>query len=130
MSIWSDKKFALFWENTELRAETLDLSEPCLPCQRKVSRRFESGGAEASFPTSANCSYFRQIYYEGLDLIIICIKNCFEQHGYMIYWHLQDVLLNAAGHTDYSGDFDFVTSFYGIDFDSQRLKTQLVYNHV
>ena len=60
--------------------------------------------AEASFPTSA-CSYFRQLYYEGLDLIISCIKNHFEQHGYMVYRHLQDVLLNAARHTDYSGDF-------------------------
>jgi len=43
----------------------------------------------------------------------------------MVYRCLQDVLLNAARHSDYSADFEFVTSFYGTDFDCQRLKTQL-----
>ena len=32
------------------------------------------------------CSYYRKINYEGLDLIIICIKDQYEQEGYMFYW--------------------------------------------
>lgn len=124
MSIRSDQHFELFWEHTQHHARTLDISEPCLPCQRKVPRRFKSGRAEAEFPSSAH-SYFRQIYYEGLDLIINCIKHRFEQDGYLVYRRIQDVLLNAARHSEYSADFNFVTSFYSTDFDCQRLKTQL-----
>ena len=123
-SIRSDQNFELFWENTQLCAKTLDISEPCLPCQRKVPKRFEGGSAAAEFASSAH-SYFRQIYYEGLDLIINCIQHRFQQDGYMVYRRLQDVLLNAARHSNYSADFEFVTSFYGTDFDCQRLKTQL-----
>ena len=95
-----------------------------MPHQRKVPRRFESGSAAAEFPSSAH-SYFRQIYYEGLDLIINCIKHRFEQDGYMVNHHLQDVFLNAARHFNYSADFDFLTSSYGTDFDCQWLMTQL-----
>ena len=43
----------------------------------------------------------------------------------MVYRPLQDVLVNAARDSNYSTDFDFVTSFYGTDFDCQRLKTQI-----
>ena len=58
MSICSDQNFELFWENTLLRAKTLDLSEPCLPRQRQVPKRFEGGSAAAEFASSAH-SYFR-----------------------------------------------------------------------
>ena len=65
-----------------------------IPRHRKVPRRFETGSAEAEFPSSPS-SHYRRIYYEGLDLIINCVRNRFEQFGYKVYQQLQD-LLKAA----------------------------------
>ena len=124
ISIRSDDHFQIFWEKTSSHAQTLHVSDPHLPRQRKVPKRYETGRAEAEFPTSPY-SHYRQIYYEGLDLIINCIKDRFEQEGYMVYQRVQNLLLKAARHEDITADLDFVTSFYGADFDSQRLKTQL-----
>ena len=58
-------------------------------------------------------------------MIINCIKNRFEQPGYKVYRQLQDLLLKAARHEEYTAEFDFVTKFYGSDFNSHLLKTQL-----
>lgn len=58
--------------------------------------------------------------YEGLDVVINCIKNHFEQEGYLVYQRVQDVLLKAARHEDYSADFDFVTDFYNTDLISKH----------
>lgn len=100
-------------------AQTLNVSDSNLPRQHKVPKRFETGKAEAEFSTSPY-SHYRKIYYEGLDLIIHCIKDRFEQEGYLVYQRVQDVLLKAPRHEEYSADFDFVTDFYETDFDTQR----------
>ena len=105
-------------------ASKLDISEPSLPRQRKVPRRFESGSAQAEFPDSP-ISHYRKIYYEALDLIINCIRKRFDQPGYKVYRQVQDLLLKAARNDDYTSEFDFATNFYGSDFHSPALKVQL-----
>ena len=120
-SIQADDKFQLFWENTRLTTRNLDKSVPELPRHRKTPRRFEPGIGEAEFPASP-CVYYRPIYCKALDLII---KNHFEQPGYKVYQHLQEILLKAANQTDYEADFDFVTEFYGTDINRDMLRTEL-----
>lgn len=117
-SLRSDENFQLFWENLLLSSKSLDLPEPSLPRKRKMPKRFESGQVEASFHTSPD-QYFKQIYYEGLDLVINCVKDRFEQEGYKVYRHLQDVLLKTASHSDYSSDLDFILEFYNNDFEKK-----------
>ena len=49
-------------------AEKLEVSEPTLPCWRKVPKRLDDGTAAQEYP--AREDHFRQIYYDALDLII------------------------------------------------------------
>ena len=50
------------------------------------------------------------------------IKERFTQPGHTTYTRLQDLLFKAATTTCYNSDLQ---SFYGDDFDKQRLDTQL-----
>ena len=63
--------------------------------------------------------FYRVLYFEALGLIT-CISDRFEQLGYKTY-----ALLKAAKSLDYQEELQFVLSFYGSDFDSLQLSTQL-----
>ena len=52
MSIRSEESFQYFWEKALSHAQTLNVSDPQLPRKRKIPKRFETGSAEAEFPTS------------------------------------------------------------------------------
>ena len=83
-SIRSDENFDLFWAKTMKAAEALDISER----KRKVPRRIDDGNAAEAEHHSSPCSYYKQLYFEGLDLTINCIKSRFEQEGYVTYCNL------------------------------------------
>ena len=86
----------------------LDINEPQLPRHRKIPRRYETGSAEWEFAVSPEAHY-RLIYYEGLDLIVNCIRNHFDQPGYKVYRNLQELLLKASTKSDYEEEYAFVT---------------------
>ena len=102
----------------------LDISESQLPRHRKMPKRYDTGRAEWECVVSPK-DHYRQIYYEGLDLIVNCIRNHFDQPGYKVYPNLQELLLKASTKEDYEEKYAFVTKFYGSDFDPLALKVQL-----
>ena len=69
--------------------------------------------------------HYRRLYFEAYDLIIECIKKRFDQPGYAVYSRVEDLILKTMNHADYRLDFEFVTDFYGSDFDAYRLESQL-----
>ena len=123
-SLRSDSNYKLFWKKVTHLAEKLEVSEPALPCRRKVPKRLDDGTAAHEYPATAE-DHFRQIYYEALDLIISCITDRFDQPGYQIYHKVQDLILKAAKQQDYQNDLDFIINHYGDDFDAALLKTHL-----
>ena len=70
-------------------------------------------------------SYYRQIYYETLDLISSFILQRFDQPGLKTYKVLQDLLLNVAKGVPYDEELKVVTNFYKDDFNVASLKVQL-----
>lgn len=104
--------------------EQLDVGEPVLPRRRKTPRRYEIGAGDGTFPDTPK-QFFRQHYFEVLDLVVNFIKQRFNQPGYGVYRHLEDLLLKAARCEDYKAEFDFVVKFYGDDFHPSLLKTYL-----
>ena len=58
-------------------------------------------------------------------MIVNFIKERFTQPGYTTYTRLQDLLHKTATSICYDSDLQFVTTFYGEDFDKQRLDTKL-----
>ena len=51
-SIRSDAEYDLFWEKVTKKASELDIGDATLPRKRKVPRRYDSGHAEAEFPST------------------------------------------------------------------------------
>ena len=123
-SLRDDDYFDLFWEKVESTRESLDVDEPQLPRKRKTPRRLEDGNAEAEFPLTA-IDYYRQQYYEALDLIVNAIKDRFQQPGYEAYRNLEDLLLKAVKQEDYEECFSFVTTLYKDDIDPSQLRLHL-----
>lgn len=119
-----DASFERFWTKTTSFAEELGIEEPQLPRRRKVPRRLESGNAEPEFPTSV-ASHYRRMYFEGLDLIVSCIKDRFDQPGYRIYTELECLILKAAQSEIYDEELAFVCQHYTTDFNLDSLKVQL-----
>ena len=71
-------------------------------CQNDLS----PGTPHPEFPTSAKDLY-RQQYFEALDLVVKCVKDRFNQPGYQVYRHLEDVLLKCVhGDKSYREDID------------------------
>ena len=125
-SIRSDEMFDLFWEKVQrLReADGVDIDPPVLPRRRKAPKRLEVGCGEPSHPQSPKDMY-RRFYFEALDLVISAINNRFDQPGYQTYRNLQELLLKAARGQDFHKEFEYVVDFYGSDFQSSQLDTQL-----
>ena len=68
---------------------------------RKRPIRYEDGNAAVEFHSNPK-DYYRQIYYEALDLIVQSIKDRFEQPGYKVYKCLEDLVIKAANKLDFS----------------------------
>ncbi|XP_062585373.1 zinc finger MYM-type protein 1-like [Saccostrea cucullata] len=120
-----EESFDSFWESLNGKLNELDVSEPTLPRRRKMPKRYETGKAPPEFTTSEKDLY-RQQYFEALDLVVNCVKDRFDQPGYQVYRHLEDVLLKSVrGDKTYKEDLDFVLKFYGDDLDKTSLSSQL-----
>lgn len=66
-----------------------------------MPKRFETGNAPPEFATSEK-ELYRQMYYEALDLVMNCVKERFDQPGFRVYRHLEDVLLKSVRGTRHS----------------------------
>ena len=120
----TDDNFALFWSKVTKKATQLNIDEPALPRKRKRTVRYESGNAAPEFHTSIE-GYYRQAYFEVLDVICSTIEDRFRQLGYQLYSNLEQLLLKAVCKENYSSEFDFVTKFYGPDLNVHALEMQL-----
>ena len=76
-------------------------------------------------PPSSIEGYYRQAYFEVLDVICSTIEDGFRQPGYQLYSNLEQLLLKAVCKENYSSEFDFVTKFYGPDLNVHALEMQL-----
>ena len=74
--------------------------------------------------------YFKQHYFEAVDLITNCILNRFDQPGYKIYSSLESLLMKFCKGEEFEGNLNEVCSFYKDDFDRDLLCTQLQTFHV
>ena len=120
----SDENFGLFWEKVKIMINDIDVAEPLLPRKRKMPKRYEVGSAPSEFPACPK-DYYRRIYFEGLDLIIQSIAERFEQPGYLLYQHLQELLIKAIKKEDFTSELEFVCTFYGSDLNPANLEMQL-----
>ena len=123
-SVCTDEMFDLFWAKVTQRATDLGINDPQLPRCRKRTRRYDDGHSEGDFHSTPK-AYFRQSYYEAIDLVVGCIENRFDQPGYRIYRTLESLLLKVCKQDDIADDLEAILSFYKDDFDHELLPVQL-----
>jgi hypothetical protein len=122
--IRDEGSFDLFWKKVESDRQSLDVQEPQLPRRRKTPKRLDDGNSEGDYPDSPKV-FYRQQYYEALDLIISTINDRFDQPGYKVYTQLEDLLLKAVQKEDFIDSLTAVTSFYHSDFNATQLRLHL-----
>ena len=123
-SLRNNTEFDLFWKKVAKMKDEVDVDEPGLPRKRRMPARYETGSAPAEFHSTPE-SFFRQIYFEAIDLLVEAISDRFDQVGYRTYQHLESLVLKAANKEDYQYELDFVADFYGSDLDKSLLDLQL-----
>jgi hypothetical protein len=123
VTLRSDDSFELFWLKVTKRAESLEL-EPQLPRRTKRPRRYDDGLAESEFHDDP-MAYFRQHYFEALDLAVNCIKDRFDQPGYKVYSNLEQLLLKVIEGADVTTELDFV-NFIRMIWTLRRLKPNCI----
>ena len=114
----TDECFGLFFKNVKDKACSLEIGKPELPRQVKRPRNNpEDEMTEEKF--------YRQRYYEALDLLITFLADRFDQPGYRIYRNLQILLFKACNQEDCEEALEVVCNFYRDDLDRNQLRTQL-----
>ena len=99
-SIYSDDNFDLFWQSVDRKNRHIDVEEAKLPRRRKGPRRYEHDDSLAEFHTSPK-SFYRQIYFEVIDLAVTSICGRFDQPGYKVYLNVEQMLFKACSGEDY-----------------------------
>ena len=70
--------------------------------------------------------YFRQQYFENLDLIISSIKCHFNQPAFRAFLKMEQLLLNIIHDKNYKDELAFVFNVYKDDIDPMQVRTEEV----
>ena len=121
-----DNSFDSFFAAVLSKSQCLQIAPPQLPGHtcRKVPAKLEIGSS-ASEQVDCVKDLFRCQYFEAVDLVVNCIRVCFDQPGYQIYKNVESLLLNAANGESFDEEFQKVVDFCKDDFNSGLLRTQL-----
>ena len=94
-SLRTDECFDQFWAYSERVQENLNISEASLPRLHKRLRRYEDGTADHYHPATP-MMYYKQIYFEALDVAVSAIEDRFDQNDYSMYAKLEQLLLQQG----------------------------------
>ena len=105
-----------------------DIETPVLPRKRRRPNysmlRFVSGETAARHPETVE-DYYRQIFYEAVDSIILAIKTRFDQQSYQVFLNIEQLLLRAIRCEPYEEEMNELISLYGSDVCATALPSEL-----
>lgn len=117
----SDTAFASFYHVAVKEAKDFT-SEPVLPRQRKPPRRIDQGLPNHQYLSPRD--YFRQQYFEVLDLLTEEMTRRFEQQSFAVLHEMERLLIDSCNGTVVQPSVDFKTMYAG-DLGFDRLMIQL-----
>lgn len=121
-SLRSETKFNQFYEKV-IQDSSLLTEEPELPRQRKVPRRFDSGGAAHIYSTPKD--RYRHAYFESLELAAGEVQRRFDQADLAIIGEIEKILMKSANGEKMESIPEVVKTYIEKDIDLDRLKIQL-----
>ena len=105
----SADSFDLFFSLIEKARHQTGCEEPALPRKRKAPKHLEVGSSEG-FHSASIQEYYRQLYFEALDLVVTGITDRFDQPGYNLYKKLEGLLIKSANNAAFDDCLNEVVS--------------------
>lgn len=124
-SLRNEESFNAFYDVVLIKANEIEsLSEPVLPRKRRAPSRYEEGTGEPYYPATPR-EYYRSIFYEALDTIILAIKERFSQPAFIVYRNLESLLVKASKGEDTTKEQESLMSDFHGDVCPVLLRAQL-----
>ena len=117
----NDGAFKLFYQSVVLEANEFT-EDPVLPRQKKIPKRIDAGGSSHVY--SSPGEYYRQQYYEVIDLVVAEIHRRFVQPTLALVQQMETVLIDSCNgkNTQLPSALE---ELYQSDLNIERLKIQL-----
>ena len=122
--IRSGECFDMFWSKVDHFVSAHDVADAELPRRRRRPMRYDDGLSGGDFHEEPK-QFYKQLYFEALDLVVNCIQSRFDQPGYQIYSSLETLLIKSCKGENSEDALKTVCEFYKDDFDEDLLRTQL-----
>ena len=110
----NESDFERFYTLVEKSARELNIVE--LPRQRRPPKRLDSGPLPHKYQSCQELYRKKKTYYKANDLITTGIRSRFDQPGYKMYAHLENLLVKRCTGDSFDEEFRIVTEFYNKDF--------------
>ena len=69
--------------------------------------------------------YYRQVYFDVLDLVNRVDGDCLDKPGYHVHQNVQQLFLKASKGQAYQDDLETVFAIYKVNLSRQELEAQL-----
>ena len=130
----TDESAALFCNTTVKKASNHSfVTKPSLPRKRKrpnyksIVDYMQVEGYDdvenAHHPANVE-DYFRQRYFETLDLVISSIKERFEQTAFTSFLNMETLLLNILQEKSYDQELQYATEVYTTDINAEAVRIE------
>ena len=87
----SDASFKSLYDAIILKSKNFSsMTGPVLPRRTRASRRIEIGTGEPAYPATTQ-DYYRQIYFESIDLMVNAIEQSFDQPSFATYINIASI---------------------------------------
>lgn len=121
-SICCDNHFDLFWKLVLLKQVQLEVNLPVVSYQRKrPSHQDDEETSSSNITFNDPATYYKQMYYEFLDVAMTAIKDRLKQKDLMVYCKLEQLLIKALCKEDFTNELQTVVTTLGTDFDLPQL---------
>jgi hypothetical protein len=117
----NQSSFDLFYDATNHESQQIT-EEPKVPRKKKIPRRIDQGSETTNHQTPRD--YFRQQYYEVIDILIIQLKQRLDQKGLMILSDIEQLLIDSCN-GDANSPSSTIIGMYQSVIDISRLSLQL-----
>ena len=130
----TDENAALFFNTTVKKASNHSfITKPTLPRKRRrpnyksILNYMQLDGYDnvenAHHPANAE-DYYKQQYFEVLDLVISSIKERFEQPTFISFLNMETLLLNIIQEKSYDQELQYVTEVYTTDINAEAIRIE------
>ena len=87
------------------------MTGPVLTRRKRAPRRIEIGTGEPAYPATTQ-DYYRQIYFESINLMVNAIEQRFDQPSFAAYANMQSLLVKAVNLQNSSRELQFMEISY------------------